>query len=309
MSDKQYRGRFAPSPTGPLHFGSLVAAVGSYLQARANRGEWKLRIEDIDPPREPEGASTLLIKTLEQFGFEWDGPVLFQHDRLHRYAEMINELAKTERVYQCACSRKQIAAHPINTTGSLIYPGTCRHKVWQPEKSRFEEKTALRLDTRGARIRFYDAVQGRQDIDFEQQGDYVIRRADGLYSYQIAVAVDDAEQGMTEVVRGADLLSCTARQIYLQQLLGLPTPDYAHLPVAHDPQSGQKLSKQTYASAIRTNTAVTYLWYALNFLGQQPEPALLEASVEEFWKWAIEHWKLKFVPQEADMDKNLYKVC
>jgi len=309
MSENTYRGRFAPSPTGPLHFGSLVAAVGSYLQARVNNGEWFLRIENIDPPREPEGASQQIIHTLEHFGFEWDGPILYQHDRLHDYENLLNELSKTGRLYQCSCSRKKIALQNKNRTGPLVYPGTCRNKTWCPGKSRFAENFSLRLDTRNVSLNFNDAIQGIQKYGLEHQGDYVIRRADGLYSYLFAVAIDDAQQGITEVVRGADLLACTARQIYLQQLLNLPTPDYAHLPLAHDPQTGQKLSKQNGAPAIKGNVHVALLWYALKFLGQAPDKEIIESNIDEIWNWAIKNWKFKFVPKTADIEKELYKVC
>lgn len=308
MPKTLYRGRFAPSPTGPLHFGSLIAAVGSYLQARSNHGEWWLRIEDIDPPREPKGTSDNIIRTLELYGFEWHGPVQYQHNQLEHYAEVVNELIKTQRLYHCSCSRKQISQQSHHRHGPLIYPGTCRSKVCQTESLQPHQMTALRINTHDVEVTFNDAIQGNQNIHLEQHGDYVIQRADGHYSYQLAVAVDDAEHGMTEVVRGADLLGCTARQIYLQQLLNLPTPKYAHLPIAKDP-NGQKLSKQTFAQAIDKSKPSLLLWYALTFLGQQPERALIEGKLDELWQWAIEHWKFKLVPKSADTDKDIYKVC
>jgi glutamyl-Q tRNA(Asp) synthetase len=308
MLNSPYRGRFAPSPTGPLHFGSLIAAVGSYLQARANQGEWWLRIEDIDPPREPKGTADNIIRTLESYGFEWHGPVQYQHNRLAHYAEIINKLAKTQRLYHCSCSRKQISQQSNHHEGPLIYPGTCRSKICHTQSLHLQKRTALRMNNRNVEITFKDVIKGEQKIQLEQDGDYVIRRTDGHYSYQLAVAVDDAEQGMTEVVRGADLLSCTARQIYLQQCLNLPTPQYAHLPVAND-LNGQKLSKQSFAQAIDEYEPSQLLWYALTFLGQKPERTLLESRLDEIWQWAIENWKFKFVPKSADIDKDIYKVC
>lgn len=289
-----YRGRFAPSPTGPLHAGSLLAALGSFLQARSQQGEWWLRIENIDPPREAAGAADRILRSLDAHGLHWDGPVWYQKDRAARYAEALQELAAGGHLYGCECSRQAIAA--ASPTGSAgHYPGTCRG---QPVVTAAAQ--ALRIDTRGARIRFEDAIQGPRTSNLEQDsGDFVIRRRDGLYSYQLAVALDDAEQGMTEVVRGSDLLDSTPRQIYLQRLLQLPSPRYAHLPVLTEAVTGQKLSKQNRAPALDDRRPVENLWQALRQLGQQPPAALRQADREALLEWAIRHWQLKSVPRLA----------
>jgi len=293
-----YRGRFAPSPTGPLHFGSLIAAVGSYLQARSQNGEWWLRIENIDPPREAKGAISAILYSLEAHGLTWDGEAQYQHARQIRYAEALDEIQRSGRLYACSCSRQQIASARGQTTGPLIYPGTCRGKA-KPQHG----PHALRADTRNSVIKFRDMVQGYQQIDLaKESGDFVLQRADGLYSYQLAVALDDVEQGMTEVVRGSDLLDSTPRQIFVQQLLGYAPPGYAHLPVAVDPTSGHKLSKQTLAPALNDKTATQNLWQALEFLGQQPPLALRESNLEEFWSWAIPHWQFNLIPRTTTIN-------
>ena len=290
-----YRGRFAPSPTGPLHFGSLIAAVGSFLQARSQKGEWQLRIENIDPPREAEGAIDAILHSLEAHGLSWDGSVLYQQTRQARYEEALDEIRREGRLYACSCSRQQIANAIGHTTGPLIYPGTCRGKA-KPQHGPY----ALRVDTRDTIIEFEDMIQGNQRVNLaKENGDFVLFRADGLYSYQLAVALDDVEQGITEVVRGSDLLDSTPRQIFVQQLLGFSAPQYAHLPVAIDPVTGQKLSKQTMAPALDNKKAVNNLWQVLDFLGQQPPRELCNSSVEEFWSWAIPNWQFQWVPRKA----------
>jgi glutamyl-Q tRNA(Asp) synthetase len=290
-----YRGRFAPSPTGPLHFGSLIAAVGSYLQARSQHGEWGLRIENIDPPREARGAIDAILYSLEAHGLSWDGEEQYQQTRQARYAEALDEIRRIGRLYACSCSRQQIAKAIGHTGGPLIYPGTCRGKS-KPQHG----PHALRVDTRDYVIEFEDMIQGKQQINLAKEtGDFVLLRADGLYSYQLAVALDDVEQGITEVVRGSDLLDSTPRQIFVQQIMGFAAPRYAHLPVAIDSVTGQKLSKQTMAPALDNNKATQNLWRALEFLGQQPPPELRESSVEEFWSWAIPNWQFQLVPRTA----------
>lgn len=287
MTEARYRGRFAPSPTGPLHFGSLIAATASYLQARSQGGEWWLRIEDIDPPREVEGASDAILHTLEAFGFEWDGPVSYQSRHSVRYHAALAELRQRGLLYPCACSRKTIAKQ--GTDG--IYPGTCRDSLPAGRKPR-----AWRVRAAG-RIEFEDHIQGPQHTDLETAvGDYVLHRADGLFAYQLAVALDDAEQGMTEVVRGADLLDSTPRQIYLQQCLDLPSPRYAHHPVATD-RDGQKLSKQSFAPALDTTRPQTALLAALRFLGQDVDRTLTDVSLQELWQWAISRWNPARIPR------------
>jgi len=280
-----YRGRFAPSPTGPLHFGSLIAAVGSYLDARHHGGEWLLRIEDIDPPREVPGAADAILRTLDEFGMHWDGPVVYQSRRDSLYASALDELAHKGYLFGCACTRKEIADSAIRSEAGLVSPGTCRDGLPPGRHAR-----ALRVRTEQRRIELVDRLQGKlqQQLDREV-GDFIIRRADGLVAYQLAVVVDDAEQQVTHVVRGADLLDSTPRQLYLQQLLGLPTPSYLHLPVAVDAAT-EKLSKQTFARDIFACKDSAALLDVLTFLNQQLPASPRDASREELWQWAIAHW-------------------
>jgi glutamyl-Q tRNA(Asp) synthetase len=288
----RYRGRFAPSPTGPLHFGSLVAAVGSFLEARTRGGEWLVRMEDLDPSRVAAGAAGDILSTLAACGLEWDGPVAYQSARNAAYHCALHRLRSLCLVYPCACSRREIADSAIAGMEGPVYPGTCRGGVVANKAAR-----ALRLDTSGAAVAFEDALQGRIEYGLEREsGDFVLYRADGAFAYQLAVVVDDAEQGITDVVRGADLLASTPRQIYLQELLGLPRPRYAHLPVAVNAR-GEKLSKQTQALAVDAARPLPALLAALSFLGQSPPPRL--ATVSELWAWAIKHWKLGRVPRVA----------
>ena len=288
-----YRGRFAPSPTGPLHFGSLIAALGSFLQARDQQGEWWVRIENIDPPRETAGAIDAILYSLEAHGLTWDGEVQYQLHRQERYAAALDEIQHMGRLYACHCSRQQIANATGHRGGPLIYPGTCRNN---PPLGR--GPYARRVNTQECHIQFEDTIQGTQRVNLEKDGgDFVLQRSDGLYSYQLAVALDDAEQGMTEVVRGSDLLDSTPRQIFIQQLLGFTPPRYTHLPVAIDVSSGKKLSKQNLAPPLDNKQAEHNLWRALDFLGQHPPTELRCASVEELLDWAIKQWQLKTVPR------------
>jgi len=292
MTDRKVRGRFAPSPTGPLHFGSLVAAVGSYLSARSQGGEWLVRMEDLDPPREVKGAADDILRTLEAYGFEWHGAVLYQSRRRDAYETALESLQCSGALYPCGCTRKEIADSSIAGTEGLVYPGTCRGGLAPGRSAR-----ALRVRTDHAVIDFEDRVQGRQLTPLERDiGDFVARRADGFYAYQLAVVVDDAEQGITEIVRGADLLTSTACQIYLQQLLGLPTPGYLHLPAAVNDQ-GEKLSKQTFAQPLARAKPVARLRQTLEFLGQDPLPDLGESSLDSFWTAALAVWDEKRIPR------------
>ncbi len=289
-----YIGRFAPSPTGPLHFGSLIAALGSYLDARQRGGKWLVRVEDLDPPREVEGASDLILTTLERYGFEWDGEVWYQSRRHAIYIEVLDELARHGLSYRCGCSRKQASEQQQRLGLPIgVYPGTCRTK-----QASAHSHHAIRLNTSGQRrVDFVDGVQGPIVQDIEREvGDFVLRRADGLFAYQLAVVVDDAAQGITGIVRGSDLLDSTARQIVLQQLLGYPTPTYHHLPIAVNRQ-GQKMSKQTFAPALPVDNPLPALWQALRFLGQQPPPELLEGELASFWRWAIANWCSSAIPR------------
>ena len=240
-----YCGRFAPSPTGPLHFGSLVAAVGSFLEAKTSGGEWYLRMEDVDAPRCSTAAATEILRALEACGLAWDGKVVWQSRRGDAYAAALERLKAAGRVFPCACTRRELADSAIAPDGAAIYPGTCRQGLVAGRPAR-----AWRLRVGDARVVFDDAIQGRMVSDLASEaGDFILLRADGLFAYQLAVVVDDAEAGITHVVRGADLLASTARQIFLQQCLGVPTPIYAHLPVVVN-AAGEKLSKQTRAEAV-----------------------------------------------------------
>lgn len=288
----RYRGRFAPSPTGPLHFGSLVAAVASFLEARMRGGEWLLRMDDLDPPRVAAGAAGDILRTLAACGLEWDGEVVYQSARSTAYHCALHRLRELQLVYPCACSRREIADSALAGAEGPVYPGTCRGGI-APDRS----ARALRLDTRGATVTFEDALQGRRVSDLEREsGDFLLYRADGVYAYQLACVVDDAEQGITDVVRGADLLASTPRQIYIQELLALPQLRYAHLPVAVNAR-GEKLSKQTRARAVDAARPLPALLAALNFLGQSPPHGL--ATVRELWAWALENWELERVPRVA----------
>jgi glutamyl-Q tRNA(Asp) synthetase len=282
---RQYIGRFAPSPTGPLHFGSLVAAVASYLEARAHNGRWLLRIEDIDPPREQPGATRRILDALEAYGFEWHGDVIFQSASRPAHDAALNTLLASGLAYPCGCSRKDLADVPRGPLGT-IYPGTCRSGCDARE-------TAIRLRTSDEPISFTDRLQGAQTHHLESEsGDFVIRRRDGLIAYQLAVVVDDAMQGITEIVRGIDIMDSTPRQIWLQQLLGYPTPDYVHIPVITHPD-GDKLSKLTGATGIPVDEVRPTLMRALAILQQSPPDDLVTAHLDDIWDWAIENWKIQ----------------
>jgi glutamyl-Q tRNA(Asp) synthetase len=262
----EYVGRFAPSPTGPLHFGSLVAALASYLEARAAQGKWLLRMEDLDAPREQPGAADEILRALERLGFEWDGPVLRQGTRLERYRAVLEDLRRRGFAYPCGCSRKELEDSALAIDGARIYPGTCRQGLAPGRSAR-----ALRLRTHAAPIAFLDRVQGEIEQRVEREvGDFVLQRADGIYAYQLAVVVDDLDQGVTEVVRGADLLDSTARQIHLQRILGAPQLRYAHVPVAVN-VAGEKLSKQTGAAPLDLADPKREIARARRFLGQDEE--------------------------------------
>jgi glutamyl-Q tRNA(Asp) synthetase len=280
-----YRGRFAPSPTGPLHFGSLVAAVGSYLDARHHGGEWLVRMEDLDPPREVPGAADGILRTLEHYGLNWDGEVVYQSRRSSNYQVALDQLAVNGWLYGCACTRREIADSSLPGGDAAVYPGTCRNGL--PEGRRVR---ALRVRVDSAEVRIEDSLQGstRQHLGREV-GDFVVRRADNLVAYQLAVVVDDAAQQITHIVRGADLLDSTPRQVYLQRLLGLPTPAYLHLPVAIN-TAGEKLSKQTGAPSIDNTDPAGVLLDVLHFLRQDVPEAAGDMTLEDLLEWASEHW-------------------
>lgn len=290
-----YRGRFAPSPTGPLHFGSLVAALASCLDARSQGGAWLLRMEDVDAPRNVPGAAEAILTCLEAHGFAWDGPVLWQSTRLEAYQAALEQLLAEGKAYPCACSRKEIAAASLRPAldGGLLYPGSCRAGLPSGRSPR-----AWRLQVDSERVSFEDRIQGQQSQDLARDvGDFVLFRADGQFAYQLAVVVDDAFQGINQVVRGADLLDSTPRQLFLQQQLGYSRPVYAHLPVATN-GAGEKLSKQTRAPALEVVRAAANLVEALSFLGQAPPEELVRASVGEVWAWARSHWQFAAIAPE-----------
>ena len=278
-----YVGRFAPSPTGPLHFGSLVAGLASWLDAKRASGRWLLRMEDLDRPRVMPGADGEILRQLENLGLGWDGPVVYQSARLAHYDDALHRLAA--HCYLCACSRKELEDSALAIDGSRIYPGTCRNGIAPGKSAR-----ALRLRADDQPVCFSDRVQGdiAQSVEAEV-GDFVLRRADGLHAYQLAVVVDDAAQGVTDVVRGADLLDSTPRQIFLQRLLGADTPRYLHVPVATN-AAGEKLSKQTAAAAV----GPADIPGALRFLGLELPSGMTPG---EGLAWATEHWDPARVPR------------
>jgi glutamyl-Q tRNA(Asp) synthetase len=278
-------GRFAPSPSGPLHFGSLLAALASFLDARARRGRWLVRMEDLDPPREMPGADRLILSTLSQHALHWDGDVLYQSTRHARYREVLTDLQTRGLAYRCACSRARLA------TLDHIYDGYCRTHV--PPAG---QACAIRLQLPEEIVQFDDRIQGLQQQNLAAGGDCVIHRKDGLYAYQLAVVVDDIDQGVTDVVRGSDILEATGRQIYLTRLLGGSTLQYAHIPVALG-ADGQKLSKQNHAPALDNDQPSKNLCRALAMLGQDPPAGLVDEAPEAIVEWAVTHWQITEIPK------------
>ncbi len=296
MDPALYRGRFAPSPTGPLHIGSLIAATGSYLEARRHGGQWLVRMEDLDPPREMPGAADLILQTLDIYGFEWDGEVLYQSTRADAYETALDTLRSRGMLYPCGCTRKEISDSAVHGIDGPVYPGTCRHGLAAGKTAR-----AWRVIADDREITFDDTLQGHLSQHLSRDiGDFVVKRADGFYAYQLAVVVDDAAQDISHIVRGCDLLDSTPRQIYLQQVLGLPTPGYTHLPVATN-RAGEKLSKQTLATALDLQRPVPALHRALQFLGQTPPSALLNADLKTLWQWAFLHWDPERIPRSRSI--------
>jgi glutamyl-Q tRNA(Asp) synthetase len=285
-----YIGRFAPSPSGPLHFGSLVSALASYLDAKANSGQWLVRIDDIDPPREIPGAADTILHQLQQHGLQWDGQVLYQSQRSNVYLSVLEQLQQAGLIYPCQCSRQQLKEN------GGIHNDRC--EIQDPSAP-----SALRLSVVDPyQITFNDIFQGSQQQDIKYQvGDMVLYRKDNLFAYQLAVVIDDAHQGITHVIRGSDLLDSTPRQIYLQQQLKLPTPAYGHIPVAINCE-GQKLSKQNLAAAADNKAAQNNLATAIRWLGLPLPNSLIStnnstlAHCDELLVWAIEHWQRELIP-------------
>ncbi len=293
-----YRGRFAPSPTGPLHFGSLITAVASYLDARHANGEWLLRIEDVDTPRTNAGAVDSILTTLELYGFEWDGEVVYQSQRSALYEEYLAQLAQQSLVYGCECSRKSISeykkSHHYPFDG---YPAICRNKGLA------HQGHTIRINTESSQpVGFKDEIQGElQQTIAKEVGDFVLKRHDGVYSYQLAVVVDDELQQINHIVRGFDLFDNTPRQLLLQHYLGFKTPNYCHIPIAVNEQH-QKLSKQTHAAAIDGSNIQRDLMLSLRFLGQPFDENYLSLPVSELWNNAIKRWDRGLIPRKSSIE-------
>jgi len=278
-----YIGRFAPSPTGSLHFGSLVTAVGSYLHARQQGGRWLVRIEDLDTPRVVNGADKAILQTLQRFGMDWDGKIMYQSQRQHAYQQALDTLISQQLIYPCTCARQRLKGN--------IYDGHCQHNAITTNQAH-----ALRVKITIPTLRFTDQLQGLISQNMHSEiGDFIVKRKDGLFAYQLAVVVDDAMQGITHIVRGCDLIGTTTRQLYLQQQLNLPTPQYTHLPIIVN-DVGLKLSKQNHAPIIDQQPVLPLLHKALVVLGQNPPTALRNESLQTFWDWSIAHWQTDNVP-------------
>lgn len=288
-----YRGRFAPSPTGPLHIGSLYTAVASYLQARAQDGRWLLRIDDLDPFRCKPRYSDQILRTLERYRLHWDEPALYQSKRHDNYRAAIEQLQQQALLYPCQCSRKDLTLrHVING----VYD---RHCLKHPILS--SQHAALRIKLTTDKIRFNDQVQGQQQQDLRQQvGDFIVFRKDQVYAYHLAVIIDDAEQNITEVLRGYDLLDSTYRQIFLQHKLGIDTPQYAHIPTIND-DSGTKLSKQTYAPDIALSPVRATLINILHYLNLSPPQDLINCDTNDILQWAINEWSIKAIKPQTSI--------
>jgi glutamyl-Q tRNA(Asp) synthetase len=297
------RGRFAPSPTGPLHFGSLVAALASFCDARSAGGQWLVRIEDVDTPRTRPGAADAILDALERYGFEWDDAVVRQSERTALYEAALARLVAAGEAYECACTRRELESAPLGPGGERVYPGTCRRGIAAERAARRQRAWRVRVARAGERtiVAYRDRLTGPHQQDLERDvGDFVVRRADGLFAYQLAVVVDDALQGVTDVVRGADLASSTPRQIHLQRLLGYPTPSYLHVPVAVNAH-GMKLSKQTRAAPL-PDAALPALLAAWRFLDQAlPAGSGRPATVAEFWTHAVAAWAPSRLPPVATL--------
>lgn len=303
-TEKNTIGRFAPSPTGPLHFGSLIAATASYLNAKAHtpkNSQWLLRIEDIDTQRTQKGAAVSIINTLESYRFEWDGEITTQSQRSKLYQDALDSIS--EFIYPCSCTRKSLMA----STGSYsyIYPGLCRDGITNPKA----KNLSTRVLTNQTPFGFSDQCQAEvfcQNIN-KEVGDFILKRSDGLWAYQLAVVVDDALQGVTEIIRGADLFDNTPRQIYLQGLLGYPTPEYLHFPVVVD-SAGKKLSKQNASPEVSSNQKRATLISALEFLGQKPPKVEEFSSLDDLWAWAFANWDASNIPKVMSQPFSSYKT-
>ncbi|PKH09658.1 tRNA glutamyl-Q(34) synthetase GluQRS [Moritella sp. Urea-trap-13] len=288
-----YVGRFAPSPSGPLHFGSLIAAVGSYLQAKASQGTWLVRMEDLDPPREVAGAAANILTTLEAFGLHWDREVIYQSQRSSAYKDAIAQLNQQDLTYYCHCTRKQIQAQ------GAFYQGQCKHKQLPADNA------SLRVTTTTPVNYFIDELHGRIAINQQLAAeDFIIHRKDGLFAYNLAVVVDDIYQGITQVVRGADLIEPTGRQLYLFEQFAKPAPSYLHLPLVSN-ADGSKLSKQNHAPGLDISQAKTELIAAFRFLALPVFTELQDLSIPALLQWGTEHWSVKNLPRQKSIVLNL----
>ncbi len=292
MQNTPYIGRFAPTPSGYLHFGSLVAALASYLDARSVGGRWLLRMEDLDPPREVPGAQSAILQTLERYGLHWDGELVRQSERHAEYEALLQRLFDQGLAYACTCSRKKLEGN------GGVYPGYCGNA------GHGRHDAAIRLRVPQLTYRFIDRVQGEYSQHLGQEvGDFVICRRDGLYAYQLAVVLDDAWQGVNNVVRGADLLDSTPRQLYLQELLGLSQPRYLHVPLIIQPD-GHKLGKSYRSPPLPEDQATPLLIRALRALGQQAPSELADASADELLLWSARHWDATRIPRTRNLAES-----
>lgn len=295
-----YRGRFAPSPTGELHFGSLLAAMASYADARSHQGEWLVRIDDIDQARVIKDSDKHILSTLEQCGFQWDENVTYQSQSLNKYQEALQKLNQAEQTFPCVCSRKQIKEHSEKlaiTNG--VYPGTCRNS----HNNHIDKEHSIRLKTPHKNLSFCDQIQGQYTQNLQRNmGDFIIYRRDKVFSYQLSVVVDDFQSNITHIVRGFDLLDSTPKQIYLQQLLDYPKPVYAHIPLAVT-QENLKLSKLSHATKV--NCSIETLVLAAHFLGQKCLNSKEFDSKDDFWQYLVTNWDIKKVPK---MEKQMILV-
>lgn len=295
LSKTTYIGRFAPSPTGHLHLGSLYTALASFLHARAHQGQWLLRIDDLDHYRLMPGASTSIINSLKLHGLIWDGAIAYQSEQLNVYQSVIKQLEQRNLSYPCICTRKA-----LRSTGSSVYSGNCLN-------AQVSTKThSIRIKSKALEISFKDEIQALQIHNLTRQhGDFIIKRKDNIVAYQLAVVIDDARQKITHVIRGFDLLDSTPKQIYLQQTLGYLTPIYCHVPILTD-QNGHKLSKQTFAQAVPTETPEKTLFLLLKLLKQAPPIQLKKASVKEIIDWGIKHWQTTALKKIRAIDGDFY---
>jgi len=288
----RYCGRFAPTPSGPLHFGSMIAAIASFCDARSSGGNWYVRIDDLDAPRVVTGVADGILRTLDAFGLQWDGRPLYQSANKHAYHCALHLLRANGRVFPCACSRKEVRKTGTPGTEGPVYSGTCRNGLASGRRAR-----SLRVRVDNDTVpEFNDALQGniRQNL-MTEVGDFVVYRSDGAFTYHLACVVDDALLGITDIVRGADLIDSTPRQIFLQHLLGMPTPRYLHLPVATN-REGEKLSKQTRATPVNPARAAATIHAVLRFLGQQPPAELAQWSPGTALDWAVKAWRRERLP-------------